>query len=102
MPVGHRAARETSLEIGPVSKHGVQRHVSAVTPSPNAHAIAIDIRQRLQIRGAIALVRQFLRPQPEMNGLLKKVAAPRRAAIVERKNNVALLGHQLMPQKSRT
>src|SRR6202171_6799519 len=36
-----------------------------------------------------------------MNWLLKEMPASRRAAIVERKNNVTLLSHQLMPQKSR-
>src|SRR6202166_5434067 len=101
MPVSNRTARKTGLEIVPIFKHGVQRHVSAVTPTPNAHAISIDIRQRLQIRGAVALVRQLLCAEPVMNGLLKKMPASRRAAIIERKNNVALLRHQLMPEKSR-
>src|ERR1700693_726988 len=100
MPVGNRAARKTGLEVIPIFKHRVQRHVSAITPSPNAHAIGIDIRQRLQIRGAVALVRQLLGTEPVMNGLLKNMSASRRAAIIERKNNVALLRHHLMPEKS--
>ena len=34
------------------------------------------------------------------DGRLEIVAAPERAAIIERENNVALLGHHLVPQKS--
>src|ERR1700733_2104989 len=36
-----------------------------------------------------------------MYGLLEKMPASCRAAIIKRKNNVTLLSHHLMPQKSR-
>src|SRR5256884_3469545 len=59
-PVGDRAARETHFENIAGFKHGVQRHVTAVAPSPDADAIGINIGKRLEIFDAVALVGKLL------------------------------------------
>ena len=73
----------------------MQRHVPAVAPSPDADAICINVGQRLQIGRAVALIGQFLRPKTKMDGLFEQMAATRRAAIIQRENDVALPRHQL-------
>src|SRR5438876_6786326 len=90
-PDTNRAARKTRLEIIARFKHRVQGHVAAVTPSPNPDAIRIDVRKRLEIAHAVALVGKLLRAHAEMQRRLESMSAPCRAPIVEGKNNVALL-----------
>src|SRR5580700_10220288 len=98
MPVGHRATSETHFENLRSFEDGVQRHVSAVTPSMNSDTIRIDIGLRFKPDTAITLIGKFLGAETVMNGLFEHVPASRRAAIIERKNDVALLRHHLMPQ----
>src|SRR6266700_7820619 len=98
-PVRKRAARETHLEIITRFKHGVQRHVAPVAPSPYADAIRIEVRKRLEVLHAVALVRKLSCAHAEMQRRLKSVPAPRRTAIIQGKDNVALLRHELMPQE---
>src|SRR5207249_2795611 len=76
-------ARKPRLKIIARFNHLVKVHVAAVTPSPNPDAIRIDVRKRLEIAHAIALVGKLLRAHAEMQRRFKSMAAPRRAAIVE-------------------
>src|SRR6202162_6374418 len=98
MPVGHRTASEGRLENLRRFEDGVQRHVSAVTPSMNSDTIRINIGLRFKPDTAIALIGKFLGTEAIVNGLFEDVPASGRAAIIQRKNNVALLRHHLMPQ----
>ena len=75
MPVRHRPAGKARLEIFRVFEHGMQRHVAAVAPAPDTDAIAVHIRKRFQISGAIALIGKLLRAEAVMNGLFKQVPA---------------------------
>src|SRR5438874_3560413 len=99
MPVGHRTARKARLEVLRITKHGLQRHMPPVTPAPNSNTIRIHIRQRLEIPGAVSLISKLLFTELEMNWFFKNMAAARRPAIVQCKNNVPLLSHEFVPQK---
>src|SRR5205823_2022182 len=61
----------TRLEIVARFKHGVQRHMAAVAPSPNPDAIRIDVRKRLEITHAVALIGKLLRAHAEMQRRFK-------------------------------
>src|SRR6266571_1886350 len=60
-PVRDRAAGKSRFEIVARLEHGVQRHVAAVAPSPDADAIPVNVRKRLEVLHAIALIGKFLR-----------------------------------------
>src|SRR5256884_1669451 len=48
-PVGDRAARETHFEIIAGFKHGVQRHVTTVAPSPRSEEHTSELQSRLHL-----------------------------------------------------
>ena len=58
-PVGYGRDGDAGLEnVGRV-EHGIERHVAAVTPAPDADARAIHVGERLQIFHAGELVFQL-------------------------------------------
>ena len=59
-PVGDWPTGKSHLEVTARLEHGMQRHVAAVTPTPDADAIRFNIRESLQIRHTVALVGEFL------------------------------------------
>src|SRR5277367_5585945 len=98
MPIGDRGAGKSDFVGFGCFENGVQSHVSTVAPTPDAEAIGIHIRLKTKPRCAIALIGEFLSSEAKVDGLFKKMAATRGAAIIQGKNNKTLLGHQLMPK----
>src|SRR5437762_3982550 len=76
-----------------------QRHVPAVAPPPDTNAIGIDEGKRLEILHAVALVGKFLCAHAEVQRRFECMAAALGAAIIKRKDNVALLRHELVPKE---
>src|SRR6266481_9333562 len=98
MPICNRPTCESRLENVPRLKYRVQRHVPAVAPAPDADALSIHIRQRLQIGHAVELIGKLLRSQPKMDRLLKYMSTPGRPSVIQCKDDIALLRHHLVPQ----
>ncbi len=76
-PVGDRATGKSRFEVAARLEHGMQRHVAAVTPSPDADAIGFHVGKSSQICHSVALVGKFLSAQAKMDGLFEKMAAAR-------------------------
>src|SRR5260370_14600410 len=73
--------------------------VPAVAPSPDANALRIHVGKGFEILHAVALIGKLLCAHTEVQRRFESMAAAPRAAIVQRKDNVALLCHELVPKE---
>src|SRR5580704_6982976 len=86
MPVGHRSTGETDLEQIGGFKHGMERHVSPVAPTPDADALGVYPWLLLEPSHAIPLVGKLRAAKMVMSGFFEDVAATGGAAIIQREN----------------
>src|SRR5450755_4618505 len=95
MPVGYRGSRESHLEDLRRLEHCVQGHVPTVAPAPYSNAFRVYIGLPFEPLDTVSLIRKLLGAETIMDRLFENVAAPHGTAIVQRKNDVALLRHEL-------
>ena len=94
-PVCDWRARHSGCVNTGILHHGVQRHVAAVAPAVDADPVAVDVVEPLEELGAHELVADFRAPHAAIDRRIKLDAAETRTAIVERKDDVAPVRHDV-------
>ena len=98
LPVDHRAAGNTYLEDLGVVGHQRDGHETAEAPAVHADAVAVDIRQTLQVVDTLHLVLHLDLAELTEGSLLEIPAAVLAATVVEDKEHIALLRHVGLPR----